>query len=321
MKVALIGAKGSVGRILVGILEENWPKIDLTCFGTRPGDDVGFKSKILKTKTLDFFEPTHYDLIFSLAGPEVALKIKEVIEESGVFWIDQSSALSTISEIPLIIPEINIDEIAGRKIIASPASITVPIAVLLKALQKWNLTNVNLATYQSISGAGAKAMDMFFREVKGSFQGAQNGLLYEEPMAFNIIPYIGLIDEQDFCDEENKLVQEVRKILKINIENEVQISATCARVPVVIGNSVAVNFTIKTKVEKETIIKAMNSIGIYYSYNPISTLSVAREDLIFACRLKRHSDFNWSVWITCDNLRKGSALNSFQIAQAIITPE
>jgi aspartate-semialdehyde dehydrogenase len=313
MKVALIGPKGAVGRVLLKVLEEHWPKIKIRCFSKESGIFSFAEKNSLPIELIESFEPSEFDLIFSAASAEVALSLKEKIKKSGVPWVDKSSALRDDEDAALVIPEIN--GLNGKKIASSPNCVAIPLSIFLKSMEGFDIKFVSLSTYQSVSGAGAIAMDKFMREMKTSLsQPHVEPLLGDHPIAMNVIPEIGEVDHENFCEEERKIESEVRRILNVSFP----ICITCVRVPVLIGHGIAVNFCISEKIERERIEKAMHKFGIYYANASVTPLSAAREDLIYASRLKNHGGGFWSIWLICDNLRKGAALNSFQIARMLV---
>ena len=316
MKVALIGAKGAVGRVLISIIEDNWKDIDLHCFGSEVGLVSFDKNPSLEVKTLKDFKASDYDLIFSAAPDEVALSLREEIEESGVPWVDKSSALRSDENIPLVICEIN-DKFEG-KIASSPNCVAIPASLFLKSIEKFGVSSVVISTYQAVSGAGAKARNMLSREMKSSFMSASIQPLFEKhPMANNVIPEIGEVDDDNFCQEERKVEAEIKKI--IPSLSDVSICVNVARVPVFVGHGMWITFQLDdSSVNSEKIIKQMATCGVLYSGASVTPQMVVAEDLVYASRLKNHGNGFWSVWVICDNLRKGAALNAFQIGCKLV---
>lgn len=316
MKIALIGPRGIVGRTLINILAENRPDAELDCFSTQKGEELSFGSKILKTEEISTFDPQKYDLIFSATDAETSQNLRPKIEKSKAIWIDKSSAFRQEEGIPLIIPEVNLQEALGKKIISMPNCVVTPLAVFLKSIEKYGIKRLNIATYQSVSGAGMEAMNKLYREIKETLMQATSPAVgNEHQMAFNVIPQIGPLNEEEHCDEEIKIENELRKVLNI----EIPISVTCVRVPVVIGHCIALNFELEKSANQETLIRAINKFDtLCFSYKPITPLIAAKEDEIFISRLRKHgNENNWSCWVASDNLRKGAALNAFQTARAL----
>jgi aspartate-semialdehyde dehydrogenase len=225
-------------------------------------------------------------------------------------------------DVPLVVPEVNKEIIKNFKTIASPNCVVIPVAIFLHAVGVEDIEFVNITTYQSVSGAGKQAMAAFFKEIKSSYmKPVQNGMFYDEPMAFNIIPAIGKLDEDGNCDEEIKINQELHKIFKQN--KTMQIIATTMRVPVTIGHLISLTFKTTKQLTHQEILKKMNAIGINYNEKICTPLMAAKENTVFACRLRNHlhnqeASYFWSVVLICDNLRKGGALNAWQIAKEMI---
>lgn len=313
MKIAILGARGMIGRQWLNILESHTCELD--CFGKTGGAELTFQDKTIRTKGMDAFDPKNYDVILSAVDAEIIKPLKEKIMASGAIWVDKSSAMRMDEEIPLVVPEVNADAMHGH-VFASPNCVVIPIAMFLNAVVEYEILNVNIASYQSVSGAGTAAMHAFFKEIKSSSMNALNhGLYYKDPMAFNVIPAIGAINEDGHCDEEVKIKQELKKILHGKIDAEMPIAATTVRVPVTIGHSIALNFILNKPVKKDQIVKLLSEHSVTYSEGLITPLIAAKEDVVFACRLRNNGANNWSVMLVCDNLRKGGALNAWQIVQ------
>lgn len=318
MKIAILGARGLIGKTFIRLLEENNLKNneqnEIECFGSI-NSQISFNGKTLLVKELNTFNPLNYDFIFSALDDETTKQLYPIIEKSGKLWIDKSSAMRMDANIPLIVPEVNIEQCKDKKIISSPNCVAIPTAVFLKSIEKFEPEFVNITTYQSVSGAGYKALDAFFKEVKSfDINPLKKGLIQEHPMAFNVIPSIGEINEEGNCDEEIKITQELKKILN---NQELCITATCMRVSTTISHLISLNFKLKQEAKTEQIINKMKKFNIIYSENLITPIMAAHENTVFACRLRYHGLKTWSVILICDNLRKGGALNALEIAQHI----
>lgn len=319
LKIAVIGARGLIGMNFLHILEQyeiekSYNNFQLDCFGASDGNQISFGQKRLPIYKLEDFVPEKYDIIFSAVDANLILPFKERIKQSNAIWVDKSWAMRMDEDVPLVVPEINMQELLNKKIVASPNCVTIPVAIFMHALRGFDFEHINITTYQSVSGAGRKAMDAFFREMKASnTKTIKHGMLYEDPMAYNVIPSIGEIDELGNCDEENKIVQELKKILP-ETKNTL-IMATTMRVPTTIGHLISLNFKLSKNVEAKKLISNMEKLGIVYLEKNCTPLMAAYEDLIFACRLRAHAPKFWSVVLVCDNLRKGGALNAWQIIE------
>lgn len=330
MKIAVLGARGVIGKNLLRILEEEADynpdfklNLELDCFGSLDGVDISFGSRVLSSYALAQFEPEKYDVIFSAIDAALVLPFKNRIEEhakkTGAIWIDKSSALRMCDDIPLVVPEVNANHLHEKRVAASPNCAVIPVAMFLHAVRDCHPSFVNVVTYQSVSGAGSNALSAFFKEVKSSnMQTLKKGMYYDDPMAFNVIPAIGEIDEESgSCDEEIKIVQELHKILETD-ESKMQVVASVARVPVAVGHMMSVTFKLEKEASYQKILKAMAAVGIVYMPRLCTPLMAAQEDDAFACRLRKHANNVWSVVLVADNLRKGGALNAWQIAKIML---
>jgi len=314
-KVALLGARGLIGTNFLSILSKKYQNIDIKCFGFSEDKQVSFGSKTLNIMDISLFIPNEYDFIFTAINEDKLLELKEKIMNSKAIWIDKSSLLRLEKDVALIVPEINMEESEGKKIIASPNCVVIPVAMFLSAIKEFVCLDVNITTYQSISGAGKQAMDAFFKELKiFQIKNMYQGLFYKDPMAFNIISAIGEIDEQGFSQEELKIEQELRKILKLDCA----ICVTSMRVPVMRVHTISLNFTLQKDVTIEQIIKKIEQIGILYYNLPVASLTIAGENTVIACRLRKHGKNLYSIILMCDNLLKGGALNAFQIFERLL---
>ncbi len=319
MKIAVLGARGLIGKNLLRILEEEEVKCELDCFGSLDGVEVSLGNKILPVRKLESFEPEQYDLIFSAVDANLINPFKSRIKKSGAIWVDKSSATRMDSDVPLVVPEVNGDKLNSVKVVASPNCVAIPVAIFLHAIREFGPTFVNVVTYQSVSGAGSKAMSAFFKEIKFSnMQALKHGMYYDDPMAFNVIPAIGEFEEHGNCDEEIKIVQELHKILDTD-ELSMQIIASVARVPVTVGHMATITFRLNENCNMQRMMKAIGDVGIVYLPGMATPLIAAQEDSVFACRLRKHENNMWSITLVCDNLRKGGALNAWQIAKKILS--
>jgi len=320
IRIALLGARGMIGKTLLKILAEQsldfTKDFSLDCFGTSEDTEVSFGEKVLKVQKLTAFKAANFDLIFSAISADMALELADEIMSSGAIWVDKSPALRMNDEVPLVVPEVNGDLTNGKKIIASPNCVVIPVSIFLKTVLNYGLKSVVLSTYQSVSGAGVNAMNGFFREMKATcMKPLYEGLVYKHPMMCNVIPAIGAVDEHNECDEEVKIKEELRKVLALP---DLQLSVTSMRVPVLIGHMVSLTFTLEQYVTPERLIKKMTDIGIQYSMDLVTPIMAASEDCVFACRLRYDGQNTYSIVIVCDNLRKGGALNALQIAKKVL---
>src|SRR6266446_10000962 len=235
-KVAVVGATGNVGREMLGILaERSFPADEVVALASRKsmGVDVSFGDRTLKCKTLDHYDFSDVDICLMSAGSAVSKAWSPRIAAAGAVVIDNSSCWRYDADVPLVVPEVNADAVAGfrkKGIIANPNCSTAQLVVALKPLHdKAKIKRVVVATYQSVSGAGKEAMDELFSQTKAVFSMEQlPPKKFPKRMAFNVIPHIDVFMEDGFTKEEWKMVAETKKIL----DPKIKVVATCVRVPV-----------------------------------------------------------------------------------------
>src|SRR5689334_7615473 len=244
-KVAVVGATGNVGREMLGILaERSFPADEVVALASRrsQGIEVSYGDRILKCRTLDHYDFSDVDICLMSAGSAVAKEWAPKIAAAGAVVIDNSPCWRYDADVPLVVPEVNADAVAGfrkRGIIANPNCSTAQLVVALKPLHdKAKIKRVVVATYQSVSGAGKEAMDELFEQTKAVYTlGEIETKKFPKRIAFNLIPQIDVFMEDGYTKEEWKMVAETKKIL----DPKIRLTATCVRVPVFVGHSEAVN--------------------------------------------------------------------------------
>ena len=259
-KVAVVGATGNVGREMLSILDERkFPADEVVALASRKsmGVEVSFGDRILKCKSLDQYDFSDVDICLMSAGGSVSKEWSPKIGAKGAVVIDNSSAWRYDSDVPLIVPEVNADAVAGfrkKNIIANPNCSTAQLVVALKPLHDAaKIKRVVVSTYQSVSGAGKDAMDELFHQTKAVFTvGEIVNKKFPKRIAFNVIPEIDVFMEDGYTKEEWKMMMETKKIL----DPKIKLTATCVRVPVFVGHSeaVAVEFENPISVEEATQI-------------------------------------------------------------------
>jgi len=254
-RVAVVGATGNVGREMFNILEEvNFPVDRIHAIASRKsiGVEVSFGEKILKCEDLAQFDFSTVDIVLMSAGGEVSKEWSPKIGKAGAVVIDNSSAWRMDPDVPLVIPEVNPDAVEGfakKNIIANPNCTTMGLMVALKPLHDAaKIRRVVVATYQSVSGAGKEGMDELWDQTKGVYVlGAPPPKKFTKQIAFNVIPHIDVFLDDGFTKEEWKMTAETQKILDPNI----QLVATCVRVPVMVGHSEAVNVEFESPLDED----------------------------------------------------------------------
>jgi aspartate-semialdehyde dehydrogenase len=330
MKVAIVGVSGAVGQELLRILEErNFPMDGLVLFGSSrsAGKTFIFKGTPIKVKQLQHNDDFKgIDIAFVSAGGSISLEFAKTITKHGTIMIDNSSAFRMFDDVPLVVPEVNPEDALNhpRGIIANPNCTTIQMVVALKAIEDIShIKKVHVATYQAASGAGAAAM----RELENQHKQMANG---EKPtiekfpyqLAFNVIPQVDVFTENGYTKEELKMYNETRKIMHSNIE----VSATCVRVPVMRAHSEATWIETERSVPVEEAREAFaNAEGIVLIDNPEKKeypmpLDVTGKDAVYVGRIRKDltNEKGLTFWTVSDQIRKGAALNSIQIAEYLL---
>lgn len=330
MKIAIVGTSGAVGQELLRVLEErNFPLNELLLFGSSrsAGSSYTFKGKSITVKELqhnDDFKGV--DIAFVSAGGGTSLEYADTITKHGAIMIDNSSAFRMDDDVPLVVPEINGEDALNRPkgIIANPNCTTSQLVVALKAIEDVShIRKVHVATYQAASGAGAAAM----QELEDQHKQLVNN---EEPtvskfayqLAYNLIPQVDVFTENGYTKEEMKMYHETRKIMHSNIE----VSATCVRVPVMRAHSEAIWIETERPLSVEEAREAFrNAKGVELIDNPARKeypmpLDLAGKDPVYVGRIRKDisNENGLTFWTVSDQIRKGAALNAVQIAEYLI---
>src|SRR6187549_1676451 len=329
-KVALVGATGNVGREMLSILaERQFPADEVVALASRRsmGVECSYGDKTLKCKTLEHYDFSDVDICLMSAGGEVSKEWSPKIGAQGAVVIDNSSAWRMDPDVPLIVPEVNADAIAGftkKNIIANPNCSTAQLVVALKPLHdKAKIKRVVVATYQSVSGAGKDAMDELFSQSKAVFTLDEvKTKKFSKRIAFNVIPHIDAFMDDGYTKEEWKMVVETKKIL----DPKIKLSATCVRVPVFVGHSEAVNIEFENPItadEARNILRNAPGCLVIDKHEPggyVTPYEAAGEDATYISRIREDNtvENGLSLWCVSDNLRKGAALNAIQIAECLI---
>jgi len=329
-KVAVVGATGNVGREMLDILaERNFPADEVVAVASRrsQGVECSFGDKTLKVKAIDHFDFSDVDICLMSAGGAVSKEWSPKIAAQGAVVIDNSSAWRMDPDVPLIVPEVNADAIAGftkKNIIANPNCSTAQLVVALKPLHdKAKIKRVVVATYQSVSGAGKDAMDELFSQSKAVFTlGEIETKKFSKRIAFNVIPHIDVFMEDGYTKEEWKMMVETKKILDPNIK----LSATCVRVPVFVGHSESINIEFENPITADEARDVLRNapgclvIDKHEDGGYVTPYECVGEDATYISRIREDCTIEngLQMWVVSDNLRKGAALNAVQIAECLI---
>mgnify|MGYP006074028079 CR=1 FL=1 len=324
MKVAVVGATGLVGTVMLRLLEErNFPVSKLLPVASERsvGNKILFKNSEVEVVSMNQAIEENPDLALFSAGGETSLAFAEQFAANGTVVIDNSSAWRMDSTKKLIVPEVNGHELTREdKIIANPNCSTIQLMMVMAPLhQKYGIERMIISTYQSITGTGVKAVQQLENEQKG----IEGEMAYAYQIHQNAIPQCDVFLENNYTKEEMKLVHESRKIL--NAPN-LKVTATAVRIPVVGGHSESVNVTFKNDFKVEDVKLILNQTdGVVVLDNPAKSeypMPFYQKELdeVFVGRIRRDesAENSLNLWIVSDNLRKGAATNAIQIAEYLV---
>lgn len=329
-KVVVAGATGNVGREMLNILaEREFPVDKIVALASRKslGTEVSFGDKTLKTKDLDTFDFTGWDIALFAVGSEATKIYAPKAAAAGCVVIDNSSLYRYDPQIPLVVPEVNaeaVDQYKNKMIIANPNCSTAQMVVALKPLHdRAQIKRVVVATYQSVSGAGKEGIDELWDQTKGMYVPGQEVApkKFSKQIAFNVIPHIDVFLDDGSTKEEWKMVAETKKIL----DPKIKVTATCVRVPVFVGHSEAINIEFEDPLdwqEAQDILREAPGVMLIDKREAggyITPVECVGDYATYISRVRQDStvDNGISLWCVSDNLRKGAALNAVQIAEVL----
>ena len=329
-KIVVAGATGNVGREMLNILaEREFPVDEIVALASRRslGTEISFGDKTLKTRDLDTFDFTDWDIALFAVGSDATKIYAPKAAAAGCVVIDNSSLYRYDPAVPLIVPEVNADAIIGYKnknIIANPNCSTAQMVVALKPLHdRARIKRVVVSTYQSVSGAGKEGTDELWDQTKGIYVHGQEVAPSKFPkqIAFNVIPHIDVFLDDGSTKEEWKMVAETKKIL----DKSIKVTATCVRVPVFVGHSESINIEFHDFLdehEARDILREAPGIMVIDKREDggyITPIECVGEYATFISRIRQDStiDNGINLWCVSDNLRKGAALNAVQIAELL----
>jgi aspartate-semialdehyde dehydrogenase len=332
-KVAVMGATGNVGREMLQILaERNFPADEVVALASRRsvGREISYgEDKILKVYDLDTYDFAGTDIVLASAGGSISAKYAPRAAKAGAVVIDNTSHFRMDEDVPLIVPEVNPEAIAGyskKNIIANPNCSTIQMLVALKPLhEEFNIERVVVSTYQSVSGGGKEAMDELFEQTKGIFMNkpaSETRQVFTKQIAFNCIPHIDVFMDDGATKEEWKMKVETAKILDENIK----VHANCCRVPAFIGHAEYVNIETSKPIDLDRAREVMSEqdglivVDHRADEGYVTQVECAGEDATYVSRIRQDDTIEngMSFWCVSDNLRKGAALNTVQIAEVLI---
>ncbi|VAW22051.1 Aspartate-semialdehyde dehydrogenase [hydrothermal vent metagenome] len=333
-RVAVVGATGNVGREMLNVLNErNFPASEIIALASSRsiGRELSYGDKILKCRNLDDFDFTGVDFCLMSAGSEISKKHARAIGATGCMVIDNSSFWRYNSDVPLIVPEVNADVLdtymaqkERMNIIANPNCSTAQLVVALKPLHDAaTIKRVVISTYQAVSGAGKEAVDELWSQTRGLFvSDAPEAQTFTKQIAFNVIPHIDKFMEDGYTKEEWKVLAETKKIL----DPKIKITCTAVRVPVFVGHSEAVNLEFENEISPDQardILREAPGILVIDKREDggyITPVECVGEYATYVSRIREDAtvENGLNIWVVSDNLRKGAALNSVQIAESLI---
>ncbi|HEY1023836.1 MAG TPA: aspartate-semialdehyde dehydrogenase [Sphingobacteriaceae bacterium] len=325
MKVAVVGATGLVGSVMLKVLaERNFPVSELIPVASAKsvGKEIEFKGKKYKVVTINEAIAQKPDVALFSAGGSTSLEQAPLFAEAGTTVIDNSSAWRMDPSKKLVVPEVNAEVLGAEdKIIANPNCSTIQMVVVLKPLhEKYKIKRVVVSTYQSVTGTGVKAVDQMMNERKGISDGP---MAYAYPIDLNVIPQIDVFMDNGYTKEEMKMILETNKIMG---DDSIRVTATTVRIPVMGGHSESVNIEFENDFdlsEVRSLLEKQN--GIIVVDNPSTQQypmprDAHGKDEVFVGRIRRDESHpnTLNLWIVADNLRKGAATNAVQIAEHLL---
>ncbi|MGE0765359.1 MAG: aspartate-semialdehyde dehydrogenase [Hyphomicrobiaceae bacterium] len=330
-KVAVVGATGNVGREMMNVLaERKFPASEVHAIASRRsvGVEVSYGDDTLKCQDLEQFDFSKIDFCLMSAGSTVSKEWSPRIGARGCVVIDNSSAWRYDMDVPLVVPEVNADALVGyrkKNIIANPNCSTAQLVLALKPLHdEARIKRVVVSTYQSVSGAGKEAMDELWHQTKGTYVPGLDVApkKFTKQIAFNCIPQIDVFMDDGYTKEEWKMLVETKKIL----DPKIKVTATCVRVPVFVGHSESVNIEFEQPMTPEyarSILREAPGIMVVDKREPggyVTPVEAAGEFATYVSRIREDAtvENGLAMWVVSDNLLKGAALNTVQIAEAMI---
>lgn len=329
-KIAVVGATGNVGREMLNILaERKFPADEVVALASpnSVGKKVSYGSQTLTVQSLESYDFRGTKIALFSPGGKVSAVHAPRAGKAGCVVIDNTSHFRMDKSVPLIVPEVNSEAIAGykkRNIIANPNCSTIQMVVALKPLHDLaTIKRIVVSTYQAVSGAGKEAMDELYVSTKKIYENQNlEPQKFSRRIAFNVIPQIDVFMEDGVSKEEWKMKVETKKIL----DKKIKVEATCVRVPVFNAHSEAVNVEFKNPITVEQAKQALDkSDGIVLIDNPsdmkfVTPIEASAKDPVFVSRVRKDTSLKngLSLWIVADNLKKGAALNAVQIAEILV---
>ncbi|WP_324753781.1 aspartate-semialdehyde dehydrogenase [Roseovarius sp. Pro17] len=329
-RVAVVGATGNVGREMLNIMaERQFPADEVVALASRKsmGSEVSYGDKTLKTKDLDAFDFTGWDIALFAIGSDATKIYAPKATKAGCIVIDNSSLYRYDPDVPLVVPEVNpeaVEMVHKKNIIANPNCSTAQMVVALKPLHdRAKIKRVVVSTYQSVSGAGKEGIDELWDQTKSIYNPTDDkpAKKFTKQIAFNVIPHIDVFMDSGDTKEEWKMVAETKKIL----DSKIKVTATCVRVPVFVGHSEAINIEFEEFLDEDEardILRESPGIMVIDKRQDggyVTPIECVGDFATFISRIRQDSTIEngLNLWCVSDNLRKGAALNAVQIAETL----
>jgi len=335
MNFAIIGASGNVGRKTIEVLEKSkisFKELYLVASKKSAGKKVKFREKEIEIENLENYDFSKAQITIFAAGSQIAKEWAPKAAKETIV-IDNSSFFRMQKNIPLVVPEVNSEALDKHEnIIANPNCSTMQMVLVLKPLHdKYKIKRVVVSTYQAVSGAGKEAMDELFDQTQiylENYLHPEDGLnkisskIFTKQIAFNLIPHIDTFDKDGYTKEELKMTNETKKIL----DEKIEVTATCVRVPVIIGHSESINIEFEKSYDLENTIKILNNapgckvIDDRKDGGYITPLEAENDYTTYISRIRKDNTNSKAIniWVVSDNLLKGAALNTVQIAECLM---
>jgi len=327
MNFAIIGASGNVGRKTIEILEKSkipFKELFLVASEKSAGKKIKFRGKEIKIEKLENYDFSKAKITFFAAGSKIAQEWVPKASKKTIV-IDNSSYFRMQKDVPLVVPEVNVEALdKHNNIISNPNCSTMQMVLALKPLHdEYKINRVIVSTYQAVSGAGKAPMDELFEQTKNFLENKNiNSKNFTKQIAFNLIPHIDVFDKDGYTKEELKMTNETKKIL----DNDISVSATCVRVPVRTGHSESINIEFDNLYDFENIIKILSNapgckvVDERKDGGYITPLEVEGDYTTYISRIRKDNSNvkAINIWVVSDNLLKGAALNTVQIAEHLV---
>lgn len=332
LNIAIVGATGAVGEGLLDILAERlFPIHTLYALASSRsiGEFVSLGEQEIEVQDVATFDFSHVQLAFFAAGSEASIEYIPKATKAGCIVIDKSSQFRYDADVPLVVPEVNLDALADykkRNLIATPNCSTIPIAVALKPIyDAAGIERINVATYQSVSGAGRNAIEELALQTAALLNAqTYKATVFPRQIAFNILPQIDDFEKNGYTKEEMKITWEMQKIFE---DKQLKVNATAVRVPVFYGHAAAINIETRKKISATQARKLLeNAPGIIVmdkktaKGSPTPVTEASGEDAVYVGRIREDISHpnGLNLWVVTDNIRKGAALNAVQIAEILV---